>query len=164
MNHAETHDVLRLAASFDNRRFDDVAVIAWQAALDDIPFADGRAALLDHFRESAEYLMPVHIRRGALYIDRERRRAERERSERLALEAEASEPTRYDRSDETRALIAALRDSLPEGDPDKLRRPEWLEHDKRRDRERNAVPNPHYDPDAHTRLEEIAAASAAQRS
>lgn len=146
MNLAETHALLTLAATLDNRRFDDATVVAWQEILADQPFDDCRTAVIRHFASTTDYLLPAHVIRGAAEIDRERRRVYREAREResqLALEAD---PTRRDRSDEVRALIAELRDALPDGDPDKLRRPEWLEADRRRERTATAEPNPHYDP------------------
>lgn len=146
MNLAETSDLLAFIARCDNRRADDSTVVAWHSIVGDLLLDDCLAAARRHFAESEAYLMPVHIRRGALELDRERRRSRREAheaAERLAIE---SDPSRRDRSDETRALIAKLRDSLPDGDPDKLRRAEWLDSDKRRDRLTEANANPDYDP------------------
>ncbi len=146
MNLAETSDLLAFIARCDNRRADDSTVVAWHSIVGDLLLDDCLAAARRHFAESEAYLMPVHIRRGALELDRERRKARREAheaAERLAIE---SDPSRRDRSDETRALIAKLRDSLPDGDPDKLRRAEWLDSDKRRDRLNEANANPDYDP------------------
>ncbi len=146
MNRAETHDLLALIAAYDNRRFDDATVLAWHPILEDNRFEDCRHAVVAHFATSDAYLMPVHVRRGADEADRERRRIERERQTARAIEAQMADPTRRDRSENVRRLIAQLRDSLPDGDPDKLRRPEWLEHDRRRERLATAEPNPHYDP------------------
>lgn len=148
MNRAETHDLLALIAAYDNRRFDDATVLAWHPILEEHAFADCRRAVIQHFSSSDAYLMPVHIRRGALEVERDRKRLQREaaeRDEQLAIEAD---PTRRDRSEDVRRLIAQLRDSLPDGDPDKLRRSEWLEHDRRRERLAAAEPNPLYDPAA----------------
>ena len=146
MNLVQTHDLLTLAAKYDNRRFDDATVVAWQEIFADQPYDDCRTAVVRHFASTTDYLMPVHVLRGANDLDRERRRREREASERRAQLALGSDPTRRDRSTEVYALIAELRASLPEGDPDKLRRPEWLEVDRQRERLANAEPNPHYDP------------------
>lgn len=146
MNLAETHDLLTLAATLDRRRFDDATVVAWQEILADQPFDDCRTAVVRHFASTTDYLMPVHVLRGAAELDRHRRQLAREASEQRSMLALASDPTRRDRSEQTQALIAELRDSLPEGDPDKLRRKEWLEVDRRRERMANAEPNPHYDP------------------
>ncbi len=148
MNIAETHDLLTFIAVFDNRRFDDATVLAWHPIFADVPFDDCRTAVTQHFATSSDYLLPVHIRRGADDLDRERRRIRREAGERLAIESEASDPTRYDRSEEVTALIGQLRTMLPESDPAKVRRAEWLEVERARDRAARAEPNPHYDPAA----------------
>lgn len=148
MNLAETSDLLAFIARCDNRRADDATAIAWHSIVGDLPLGDCLAAARRHFGTSTDYLMPVHIRRLADEIDRDRRRVARVHREQLALEAEQADPTRYDRSDEVRALIEQLRDVLPDGDPDKLRRTEWIEHDRRRQREAAIGPNPHYDPQA----------------
>ena len=144
MNLAETSDLLAFIARCDNRRADDSTVVAWHSIVGDLLLDDCLAAARRHFAESEVYLMPVHIRRGALELDRERRKARREaheEAERLALE---SRP-RTDRSAEIRDLI---REILGPGDPDALRRAEWLEADKRRDRLNAANANPDYDPTA----------------
>jgi hypothetical protein len=148
VNLEDTNRLLVFIARLDNRRVDDATVVAWQSILGELDLPDCVAAARQHFGESDAYLMPVHIRRGAFEIDRDRRRRAREANAARALEAQMSDPTRYDRSDEVRALIAQLRDALPDGDPDKLRRAEWVEHDKRRARLEQAEPNPHYDPSA----------------
>lgn len=142
MNLVETHDLLTLAAKYDNRRFDDATVMAWQEVLADLPFDDCRTAVVSHFATSAEYLMPVHIVHGATEIDRGRRRRIRElheAQERLALEAAP-------RTDRSKEIAAGIRDMLGPGNPDALRRAEWLEADKRRDRLNAANANPDYDP------------------
>jgi hypothetical protein len=148
VNLTETHDLLTFVAAYDNRRFDDATVLAWQPILADLSFADCRAAVMNHFGLSEAYLMPVHVRRGAVEL-RNRRRQRREDDDRLALQAD---PTRRDRSEDVRALIEQLRDSLPDGDPDKLRRPEVLQWERRREREATAEPNPAYDPSSHALL------------
>lgn len=142
MNLVETHDLLTLAAKYDNRRFDDATVMAWQEVLADLPFDDCRTAVVSHVATSAEYLMPVHVVQGAAEIDRIRRRRLREireAQERLELEAAP-------RTDRSKEIAAAIRDMLPAGNPDALRRAEWLDSDKRRDRLTEANANPDYDP------------------
>lgn len=118
MNLAETHDLLTLIAVFDHRRFDDATVLAWHEVFANDAFDDCRAAVIKHFSSSAEYLMPVHVRSGAIEI-RNRRRSAIDRQERLAL---AAGPTVRERSLEVHQLIQQLRDSLPPVDPAKFRR------------------------------------------
>lgn len=142
MNLVETHDLLTLVAKYDNRRFDDATVMAWQEVLADLPFDDCRTAVVAHFGGAEVYLMPVHIVRGATDIDRNRRRRMRElREAQEQLELEAAP-----RTDRSREIAAGIREMLPAGNPDALRRAEWLEADKRRERLAAAEPNPDYDP------------------
>ncbi len=142
MNLAETNDLLTFIASYDNRRFDDATVLAWHPIFVELPLDDCLSAVTEHFGTSDIYLMPVHVRRIVDAVHRERRRIlreEREAAEQRALEAR---PT----TDRSAELRAAIRDMLPPGDPDKLRRAEWVEADRRRERLANAEPNPLYDP------------------
>jgi hypothetical protein len=156
MNRAETSDLLALIARYDNRRADDATVIAWHAVLGDLDLADCQAAVIQHVGTSDAYLMPVHVRRLVGEIDRERRRLAREARAAEIAALEAADPTRRDRSDAVKALIAELRDKLPDGDPDSLRHSSryWREQREARKRQERAEPNPHYDPAAVARLAE----------
>lgn len=64
--------LLTVAASFDNRKPDADAARAWSIALDGIDFDDARAAIIRHFRESTEWLMPAHVITNVKRIERER--------------------------------------------------------------------------------------------
>lgn len=141
MNYAETHTLLELAQSVDNRKFDDMTVASWHAILGHLPYEDCARAVVEHFRASTDYLLPAHVARAVAVIDRERRRCDRERREleqarRVALEAV---PTQ-----DRKAEVIELAKRIPLGDARKLRRPEVLEWERRRQRERMAEPNPHY--------------------
>lgn len=155
MNRAETSDLLALIARYDNRRIDDATVIAWHAVLGDLPFNDCVIATTRHFSESTDYLMPVHIVRGAREVERERVRAERER---LAIESAPETDPRplSDRSPEIREFVASIRSGLPEGNPDALwhGRGHWRRTREARERQERAEPNPHFDPSALARLAE----------
>lgn len=160
MNLAETHDLLTFIAAYDNRRFDDATVLAWQPIFAELEFGDCRTAVTQHFATSDAYLMPVHIRRLIAELETQRR-LERARQAREAREAEiaaieAADPTRRDRSEAIEALIDELRAKLPPGNPDSLRYASgyWREQREAREREKRAVPNPHYDPGALARLAE----------
>jgi len=157
MNLAETHDLLTFIAVYDNRRFDDATVVAWQTILTDLTDTDCRTAVMGHFAESTEYLMPAHIRRGALQAERDRRRILREAHEADQKAIEAADPSRRDRSEDVRALIAQLRAQLPPGDPDSLRyaSKHWRQVRESRERQERAEPNPHFDPEALKRLSEM---------
>jgi hypothetical protein len=157
VNRTETSQLLTLIARYDNRRVDDATVIAWHAVLGDLEPADCQAAVIRHVGTSDAYLMPVHIRRLAEEIDRERRKQIREAREVEQAAIEAADPTRRDRSEHVRALIAQLRTELPEGDPDSLRyaSKHWRQVREARERQENAEPNPHFDPEALKRLSEL---------
>lgn len=64
MTPAEAQVLLGMASTFDNRKVDPTgdAARAWAAALDGLPFDDCRLAIIEHFKTSTEYLMPVMIR------------------------------------------------------------------------------------------------------
>ena len=62
MNPAEAQVLLSMAAAFDNRKPDPDAARAWAAALDGLRFEDCRDALIEHYKTSTDYLMPVLIR------------------------------------------------------------------------------------------------------
>ena len=67
--------VLAKAAAFDNRTPSQFAAAAWAEALadTDAPLADALAAVTVHYRESREWLMPVHVIEGVERIARARR-------------------------------------------------------------------------------------------
>lgn len=120
MNLTETHDLLTFAAAVDNRRVDDATVATWQEILPDVDHADAREAVRRHFRDSREYLTPVHVAKGAETIHEERIRA-RVRAHLAAEEAEQRALTgppvpTADRSDEVKALITSVVANLPQMD------------------------------------------------
>lgn len=61
MNPAEAQSLLTIAAAFDNRKPDADAARAWAAALDGLPFIDCRDAIVKHYRNSSDWLMPGHV-------------------------------------------------------------------------------------------------------
>jgi hypothetical protein len=149
MNRAETHALLTLhIASIDNRRIADDAVLAWQRILADLPFADCCDAVIAHFQAQPDvWLMPGHIRRIVADRDHDRKRTIRLAAERRAVEAEQADPTRRRRSEDVSDIIGRMRQLLPDGHPEKLHRPEWVELERNRARAAWAAaePNPHYD-------------------
>ncbi|GGK61910.1 hypothetical protein Sme01_03760 [Sphaerisporangium melleum] len=62
MNPEEVIDLLTTAATFDRRTVGDADVIAWGAAVGDLDFADAQAAVIQHYTNSTEWLMPAHVR------------------------------------------------------------------------------------------------------
>lgn len=144
MTKSQVAVILGLIAARDRRTVGEVDVHAWHEDIGDLEFDDARRAISAHFRESTEYLMPVHLRRLAIGFARDRHRIEREERERLALEAEAADRGPVtDRSANVADMLAHLRQRLGDSDPTVLRRREWVRHERRR-RLDDAPPNPRY--------------------
>ena len=62
MDKRETEQLLIQASAIDSRRVVEPAVIAWQAILSDITYADAQRALVQHRRDQpGVYLEPGHI-------------------------------------------------------------------------------------------------------
>lgn len=145
MTPGDTARVLAKAAAFDQRTVGQADVAAWHEALHDLDVTDALAAVTRHYAANDQRLMPVHVRRLATELDRERHRIAREERERLALEAEtADRGTVRDRSADVADLLATLRDRLGPSDPSVLRRAEWVREERLRQRAQDAGPNPHY--------------------
>ena len=159
MNLAETDQLLTLMSNLDNRKVDDATVLAWHEILHDLPFEDCRDAVTEHYTTSGDWLMPVHIVRGARELERKRIRAANEA--RAIAEAPATDPRPLtDRSAEIRAEVDKVRSVLPEGDPDSLRygTKYWRRNRariERQQRQENPEPNPLYDPAALARLAQM---------
>lgn len=75
MTPADASELLTIAAAFDRRTIGKADAIAWADALQGLDVADCGDAIRDHFRDSTEYLMPAHVRRGVQRIRDERIRA-----------------------------------------------------------------------------------------
>jgi hypothetical protein len=74
VNRSETALLLGAIAARDQRTVGETDVLAWHEDLEDLDFADCRAAVTRHFRDSTERIMPAHIRRHVRAI-RDARRA-----------------------------------------------------------------------------------------
>ncbi|PCN46989.1 hypothetical protein Csp2054_14190 [Curtobacterium sp. 'Ferrero'] len=92
MNQTEVAKLLTVASAIDNRTVSDEQVIAWHAALRHLPFEVAQEALVRHFRDSTEYLLPGHISKQAKVI-----RAEQEREARIRRQIEPPRPITLDR-------------------------------------------------------------------
>lgn len=64
----ETVDLLSVAAAYDLRKLGESDSIAWHAAVGDLGYEDSRAAVVAHYREETERIMPAHVRRRVLEI------------------------------------------------------------------------------------------------
>lgn len=61
MSKKEIAALLAIAAAFDNRKANEDAVLAWLSALEHLTFNDCREAIVNHYQESREWIMPVDI-------------------------------------------------------------------------------------------------------
>jgi hypothetical protein len=77
VNRVEAAQLLAVMSKLDNRRADDGAVDLWHKLLMDVSFADAAEAVRRHFASSVDYLMPVHVLRGAQVVMAERHQLER---------------------------------------------------------------------------------------
>src|SRR4051812_31388108 len=125
MDLAEAHDLLTIAAAYDNREPSAAADQAWAAALSHlaVDFDDARQAIIEHYAESTEWIKPAHVGARAQTIRADRYREERRQAkerERAELEAagygpnpENSPPLR-DRREDIHRLIEGFR-MAPDG-------------------------------------------------
>jgi Zn-finger protein len=65
MNRADVARLLSLSAAFDARTIGEADVAAWLLALDGLDPTRCRDAIVKHYRESTDRIMPAHIRRLA---------------------------------------------------------------------------------------------------
>jgi hypothetical protein len=72
MTPAEAAALLTIAAAYDNRKPDADAAKAWAMALEDYPYDDCRTAVVEHYRESRDWLMPSDVIDGVKHIRKER--------------------------------------------------------------------------------------------
>lgn len=63
MSPEETGKLLGTCASYDRRTVGETDVIAWFRVLSDLPYADCEAAVIAHYTDSREWIMPADIRR-----------------------------------------------------------------------------------------------------
>lgn len=55
-------DLLTCAAAYDRRTIGEADVAAWTLAIGDLPFGDAQAAIVAHYSETTDWLMPAHVR------------------------------------------------------------------------------------------------------
>lgn len=76
MTRAEVAMLLSAAAGRDQRTIGEADVMAWHEDIGDLNYADSREALVRHYRNSTDRVMPAHIRRLVKAIREERGRVE----------------------------------------------------------------------------------------
>lgn len=149
MTPGETARVLTKAAAYDQRTIGEADVLAWHEAIGDLDAADALAAVTRHYANSDQRVMPVHVRRIATELRRQRREVEREqeRQREIAAYAATAGPL-TDRSADIQQLVSQVRTVIPEGDREALmpRRVAWEREHRAAQRQAEAVPNPAYDP------------------
>lgn len=157
MNLSETARALALVQAFDQRTVGDADVIAWQGVLADATLADVEEAVRQHYAEETGRIMPAHIRRAVRDMVSQREMARTATpwapGQYGVLKADAM-PEVAGPVDENaltpsvRALLDATRAMLPEGSREALmpRRVAWEKEFAAQERQKNAVPNPHYRP------------------
>ena len=115
MNKAEVVLLLTLAGTYDYRKTGDADVEAWYLALDDIGLDAAKAAVVRHYRDSTDRLMPAHVRRGVRAIREEQRRHEPAEARALPsrFESDLGRDLRARRGAATvRELLAQITDHL----------------------------------------------------
>lgn len=68
----ETVDLLTAAAAFDRRTVGKADAVAWHAVLGDLDFQDAQAAVIAHYRDSREWIMPADVRTRVKAMRRDR--------------------------------------------------------------------------------------------
>lgn len=134
MTPAEVAKVLVKASAYDLRTVGETDVIAWHEALADIDFAEALIAVTVHFKDSTDRLMPAHIRRIVTARN----------PPKLGIGAPEIPPAVPLERRSANSEIEQLRAILPATRASILRRREWYEADRVRDRHLTAVPNPHF--------------------
>lgn len=62
MTPSETAELLGTIQAFDRRTVGEADIMAWHVTLADVALADARAAVLEHFSSSKDWLMPSDIK------------------------------------------------------------------------------------------------------
>lgn len=68
----ETVDLLTVAAAFDRRSVGEGDAMAWHATLGDLDFEDSKQAVIAHYRDSREWIMPADVRTRVKAMRRDR--------------------------------------------------------------------------------------------
>jgi hypothetical protein len=62
VNLEETGKLVGHMALYDNRRTSDPDTLAWYQVIGDLPYDDAKAAVIGHYAESTDRIMPAHVR------------------------------------------------------------------------------------------------------
>lgn len=114
MNRAEAGQLLALIAKVDNRQLDDTKTVLWSKVLMDVPYNAAAEAVSRHFASSDEYLMPIHVLRGAQAV--------------MAELAEAARAEVADQAVEERHELVGAWDEVPAQPGDQRRGVRIVQH------------------------------------
>lgn len=162
----EVADLLKILAAYDGRNVGEADLVVWGRQMADVEAVDAMEAVHQHYNETRDWAYPADIRAIAVRLrNRRNRRPEvvapgcyepdEEARRRLKPNADGTRalPTgegARDRTAEVQEGFARLAAGWTDKPDSPFRRPEVVEWDRQRDRERrhaNTGPNPYYDPD-----------------
>jgi hypothetical protein len=78
MNTTEAAQLLAVIQTYDQRTVGETDVIAWQKALEDLPFSDCRDAVVGHYQAETDRIMPANVRVRAVLAQRQAAGEERQ--------------------------------------------------------------------------------------
>lgn len=78
MDRRDIAQLLARVVAYDNRKVDEMTITAWCEALADVELVDAEPAVVDHYRGSDRWIMPVHVRGLSVKYRNERRIREAE--------------------------------------------------------------------------------------
>lgn len=136
ITYEDTAAILAKLAACDQRTVGRTDLAAWQEILNlakpPIDVADALDAVAEwHATNTDGRMRPAHVIQGAQHIAY--RRAGRQRAERIAQQT-AIEATPTVQAADDDELLTELRARMGTGDPNVLRRPEWVEWQRRQER------------------------------
>lgn len=72
MTPEETVDLLTVAAAFDQRTVGEGDAMAWYAVVGDLDFNDAKQAVVGHYTDTTDRIMPAHVRSRVKAVRRDR--------------------------------------------------------------------------------------------
>ena len=114
--------LLAFAGTYDYRKVGDADIEAWHLAVGDLDLEDAKAAVVAHYRNTADRMMPFHVRQGVKAIKDERRRVEKVAARELPsrYEQDLGRELRAEQGAATvRQVLAQVAGHLAEKNPNK---------------------------------------------
>lgn len=74
MDHADALEVLAVAAAFDRRTVGEADGMAWSMALPEVGMQPAKDAVIAHYRDTTDWVMPAHVLQIVKSIRRDRLR------------------------------------------------------------------------------------------